>query len=48
MKAIWMTASPTARRKHYWWSIVMLLRPTVIAVVVNARDRGTGTMSPRG
>ena len=30
------------RRKCYWWSIVMLLRPTVIAVTYNARNRGTG------
>jgi hypothetical protein len=27
---------------NYWWSIVLLLRPTVIAVTFNARNRGTG------
>jgi hypothetical protein len=26
----------------YWWSIVLLLRPTVIAIIFNARNRGTG------
>ena len=26
----------------YWWSIVLLLRPTVIALFYNARNRETG------
>jgi hypothetical protein len=30
------------RRECYWWSIVMLLRPTVIAITFNSRNRGTG------
>lgn len=29
-------------RECYWWSIVLLLRPTVIAITFNARNRGTG------
>ena len=29
----------------YWWSIILLVRPTVIAVCYNARDRDTGTTS---
>jgi hypothetical protein len=28
--------------KRYWWSIVMLVRPTIIAAMYNARDRGSG------
>jgi hypothetical protein len=30
------------RRGCYWWSIVMLLRPTVIAIAYEARNRGSG------
>ena len=30
------------RRKCYWWSIVMLLRPSGIAIIYTARNRGTG------
>jgi hypothetical protein len=30
------------RRECYWWSIIMLIRPTVIAMAFNARSRGTG------
>ena len=32
------------RRECYWWSIVMLLRPTPIALAYIARDRGTGLL----
>jgi hypothetical protein len=32
------------RSKCYWWSIVMLLRPTVIAIAYNARNRDTGAL----
>ena len=30
------------RAERYWWSIVLLLRPTVIALLFNARNRETG------
>ena len=30
------------RAECYWWSIVLLLRPTVIALLFNARNRETG------
>ena len=32
------------RRDCYWWSIVLLLRPTVIAFAYEARNRGTGVI----
>ena len=30
------------RRQKYWWAAVWIVRPTVIATVYNARDRGSG------
>ena len=35
------------RAECYWWSIVLLLRPTVIALSYNARNRQTGVQQPR-
>ena len=32
------------RPECYWWSIVLLLRPTVIAIAYNARNRDTGAL----
>jgi hypothetical protein len=31
-------------RGCHWWSIVMLLRPTAIAIAYNSRDRGTNSI----
>ena len=30
------------RRQRYWWAVVWIVRPTAIATVYNARNRGTG------
>jgi hypothetical protein len=35
------------RAECYWWSIVLLLRPAVIALSYNARNRQTGVQHPQ-